>query len=204
MRALAKLSREEGGLLALPLAEETTEGTYKTGYMWADGRILLAHRQTHLLPVERDAGIALGDRSCPVVETATGRVALVLGAEGLVPEAVRCLMLEGADLLLWLTGDLGFDLLPLARCRADENRAYVAAAGPAVPKSGALIVSTTGQVVASSLAEKEMAVSAHLNRALARWKDMAPGTNVVLDRQPGTYGALVRSARKPHEGGPGA
>jgi predicted amidohydrolase len=170
--------------------------------VWADGRMLLAHRQTHLLPTERQAGIVLGDRACPVVETAAGRVVLVLGAEGLVPEAMRCLMLEGADLLLWLTGDLGFDLLPLARCRADENRVHVAVAGPPVPESGALMVSTTGQVLASSLAAREMAVSAQVNRALARWKDMAPGTNVILDRQPETYGALVKPAGTLREGGP--
>lgn len=200
MKAVAALSREEGGLLALALAEETDEGTYKTGYLWADGRLLLAHRQTHLLPAERDAGIARGDRPCPVVETAAGRAALVLGAEGLVPEAVRCLMLEGAELLLWPSGDLGLDLLPLVRCRADENRVYVAAASPTVPESGALIVSPTGQVVASSLGGREMAVSAQMNHALARWKDMAPGTNVILNRQPETYGALVRPTRRPGGG----
>jgi hypothetical protein len=35
-------------------------------------------------------------------------------------------------------------------------------------------------------------MAAQVNRALSRWKDMAPGTNVVTDRQPEAYGALVR------------
>jgi hypothetical protein len=35
-------------------------------------------------------------------------------------------------------------------------------------------------------------MAAQVNKALSRWKDMAPGTNVVHDRVPEAYGALVR------------
>jgi hypothetical protein len=35
-------------------------------------------------------------------------------------------------------------------------------------------------------------MTAQANKALSRSKDMAPGTNVVTDRQPATYGALLK------------
>ena len=37
-----------------------------------------------------------------------------------------------------------------------------------------------------------MLVGAQVNAATARWKDMAPGTNVILDRNPEAYGPLTR------------
>jgi hypothetical protein len=36
-------------------------------------------------------------------------------------------------------------------------------------------------------------VGATVNRALSHLKAMAPGTDVVMNRQPATYGALTRS-----------
>ena len=35
------------------------------------------------------------------------------------------------------------------------------------------------------------AMGAQVNRALARWKDMAPGTHALRDRTPHAYGALA-------------
>ena len=189
--ALATLSRKEGGLLAVTLREETKQGAYKTGYLWIGGRTLLAHRQTHLSPAERELGLLPGDVACPVVETAMGRVGLLLGAEGLVPEMARCLMLKGAEILLWPAGEPGFEPLSVARCRADENRLFVVTATAPAPQGGAYVIGPGGQVLASALEGVEMATSAQVNLALARWKDMAPGTNVVLSRQPETYGTLV-------------
>ena len=34
-------------------------------------------------------------------------------------------------------------------------------------------------------------MGAQVNRALARWKDMAPGTHALRDRTPHAYGALA-------------
>jgi predicted amidohydrolase len=152
--------------------------------------VLLAHRQTHLLPSQAAAGLTPGDEPCPVVETAAGRVGLLLGAEGLVPEVARSLMLRGAEFLLWPASSLGVPLLPLARCRADENRLYVAVATPS-DDEGALIASPAGRVLAATLAGEEMSTAAQVNRMLSCWKDMAPGTNVVLGRLPETYGLLL-------------
>ena len=34
-------------------------------------------------------------------------------------------------------------------------------------------------------------MAVQVNRAFSRWKDMAPGTNALTDRLPGSYSALV-------------
>lgn len=180
---------KDGPLLALPLEEETADGRYRSLYLLSSRGPLGRHRQTHLVAGERER-LRPGEAPAPVIEAAGMRIGLLAGAEGLAPEPARCLMLEGADVVAWCFGPETTDMLPLARCRADENRVYVAAAGP--PAEGALVVGPDGRVLASSLLGRDMAVSAQINPALGRWKDMAPGTNVLLDRQPEAYGPLAQ------------
>ena len=50
----------------------------------------------------------------------------------------------------------------------------------------------TGAPVTISPEGTGVAMAAGVNCAMARWKDMAPGTNVVYDRLPEAYGALLR------------
>jgi len=192
LAALRALSRKEGGLIALTLPEHQGDALSRKGYVLAGGEVVLAHRQTHLLPSQAAAGIVPGDEPCPVVETAAGRVGLLLGAEGLVPEVARSLMLRGAELLLWPAASMGVPLLPLVRCRANENRLYVAVATPS-DVEGALVVGPNGQVLAATLLGEDMSIGAQISPMLSRWKDMAPGTNVVFGRLPETYGLLCKT-----------
>ncbi|HEY8491771.1 MAG TPA: carbon-nitrogen hydrolase family protein [Dehalococcoidia bacterium] len=191
LSALRELTRREGGALVLGLREERDGAAYLTGYLLEDGRVRLVHRATHALRGAPAEAFDLGDAPCPVVETAAGSVGLLVGAEGLVPEVSRSLMLRGAEFLLW-TAPARYGMLDaVARTRADENRVYVAAAAPAGGESGALVVGPQAQVLAVALAGRPMGVTAQVNRALTRWKDMAPGTNVLTNRLPGRYGPLA-------------
>jgi hypothetical protein len=74
----------------------------------------------------------------------------------------------------------------------------VCAAAPTANGATA-IVEPSGRVLAVALEGRELAVGAEVNRALAHVKQRAPGTDVVRNRQPSTYGALVR--REPVPGG---
>ncbi len=188
---LQALSGESGVMLGVTLLEEAGGSRYRTFYLLDGGEVLLAHRQTHHGVLTASAGLTLGGEPCPVAPTRVGNVGVMLCAEGVVPEVARSLMLRGAEVLLWAADAPPFDIMPVARCRADENRLYVAVATPPTAEGGACVVDPTGRVVASALAGEEMACSAQVNRALSRWKDMAPATNVVLGRRPETYGALV-------------
>ncbi len=170
------LRTEEGGAVS------------RTAYLCSGGRVALSHRQTH------GAGVAPGDTPCPVVETRVGRVGVLVAEEGLVPEVARSLMLRGAETLLWPARGLSLDLTLCARTRADENRCSLALACPPADDGATLVVSPQGQLVASALRGREMACHGQINRALAYWKEMAPGTHVVFGRRPETYGALVKPA----------
>jgi predicted amidohydrolase len=185
-------------MLGVTLLEKNGEARYRSFYLLDGGEVLVAHRQSHhgfdtspAGPPAGRAGLALGDGPCPVVPTRLGNVGVMLSAEGFVPEVARSLMLRGAEVLLWSADAPRFDVRPVARTRADENRVYVAVATAPTPEGGAYVVDPTGRVVASALAGRAMACSAQVNRALARWKDMAPATNVVLGRRPETYGMLT-------------
>lgn len=187
---LQSLSRDTRILVAALMAERTDGATYRTAYLLGTGEVLAKHRQTHLTAREEDTGFAPGDEPAAVVETSIGNIALVAGAEGLVPEVGRGLKLGGAEVLAWCAGDLGAPLRTLARARANEERAYVVCAGDTSAVGGGYIVDPTGVVIGETLAGRTMAMSADMHRMLARWNDMAPGTNPVRDRDPEAFRIL--------------
>jgi predicted amidohydrolase len=187
---LQSLSRETRVLVAALMAERTDGATYRTAYLLGTGEVLAKHRQTHLTAREEDLGFTPGDEPAPIVETAIGNIGLIAGAEGLVPEVARGLKLAGAEALAWCAGDLGVPLRSLARARANEERAYVVCAGDTSTAGGGYVIDPTGAVIGETLAGRTMAMSADMHRMLARWNDMAPGTNPVRDRDPVAFRIL--------------
>ncbi|MEX2238174.1 MAG: carbon-nitrogen hydrolase family protein [Dehalococcoidia bacterium] len=189
----SKLSRglEDGEILVAALAESGAGGFYRTVYALGARGVLAGHRQTHLGRHNVDAGTMAGSEAALVFETPLGRMGLMAGAEGYVPEVARCLMLEGAEIIAWVSFEPSLAVLPFAQARAEENRVFVVAAATNGPLGGAVIADPGGRVVASAPLDSALTVSALINPAMARWKERAPGTDVVLSRQPETYGALV-------------
>lgn len=191
---LIALSGEAEVMLTVVLAERELQRTYKTAYVINRGEVVALHRQSHLSEREREVGFAEGSVAPPVLETAVGHLGLLLGVEGLVPELARGLKLRGAELVAWNAGDVRAPLRTLARARANENRAYFVAAGDTSELGGACVVDPTGAVLMDTLSGVAMAASADTNRALARWHEMAPGTDPIRDRRPEIFGALFAHA----------
>jgi predicted amidohydrolase len=169
-----------GGALALAVATN--------GCMWGQSSVLITPGETFEHTATHGRGIATGELTARVVPTSAGNVAVLCGDEGFVPEVARALALEGADILAWPLFENHPMAERMARTRSDENRVYTAAAWP----GGGTIVAPTGHPITASPTNSGLAMSAPVNRALSRWKDMAPGTNVIRDRIPEAYGALVR------------
>ena len=150
--------------------------------------MIAAHRQTHLTDEEHEAGYGAGDRPPPVIETMVGHVGLLAASEGLVPELAGVLKRQGAELLLWSSSErIPAPLALFARTRALEQRCYVLAASGSGPGGGAVITAPGGAVLGEALAGEAMAVSADINRAFARWNDMAPGTSAIRDHERGAW-----------------
>jgi predicted amidohydrolase len=172
--------REEGGAFAFAVATD--------GCVQAASAVLVTPERTYEHIATHGRGIDMGEANAEVVSTPAGYVALVCGEEGFVPEVERSLALEGADIIAWPAFAPHEMTERIARCRSDENRVYTAVAWP----GGGLIVSPAGAVLTAVPEGTGVAMAAQVNPALSRWKDMAPGTNVIFDRLPRAYGALVR------------
>ncbi len=169
-----------GGMLAF--------GASTNGCMHGRSATLVTPQGSHEHIATHGRGITLGELPSPVIPSPAGNVALLCGDEGLVPEVARSLTLEGADILAWPLFFADRMTEALARTRSDENKIYVAAAWP----GGGFVVAPNGALVAASPDGSGVAMTASVNRAMARWKDMAPGTHVINDRLPAAYGALTR------------
>jgi predicted amidohydrolase len=191
-----QIARDTGLLVAFTVSEPDQDG-WRAMYLVGPQGVLAKHRQTHRPSGPKFDSMPMGDTPCPVIETELGRIGLLVAAEGFVPEVARSLMLRGAELLLWSADDPPLPMSLVARTRADENRVYVGAAAAPTLNGSAMIVAPSGAVVAEALEGRDLAVSATVNRVLARLKERAPGTDVVRGRQPGTYDALVAAERQP-------
>ena len=172
--------RQMGGMLAF--------GTSTNGCMHGRSATLVTPDGAHEHIATHGRGITLAELPSPVVATPIGNIALLCGDEGQLPEVARSLTLEGADILAWPLFAADRMTEPVARTRSDENKVYVAAAWP----GGGIVTAPNGSVVAASPDGSGVAMTASVNRAMARWKDMAPGTHVINDRVPAAYGALTR------------
>ncbi len=132
-------------------------------------------------------GLYLGETNAPVVKTCAGNVGIICGDEMFVPEVARGLALNGAEYLAWPMWDAHPHGIRTARTRSDENGVYVAAAWP----GGGAITAPSGTLVTQVPEGATVAMAAQVNRAFARMKVRAPGTNVMRDRQPELYGSLT-------------
>jgi hypothetical protein len=79
-----------------------------------------------------------------------------------------------------------------ARTRSDENRVFVVMAAAPTENGGALITDAAGGIQQAALIGREHSISATVNRALAHLKARAPGTDVLLNRQPASYDVITR------------
>lgn len=156
-----------------------------------------------------------------VTDLPFGRIGFLHEREMLLPEAARCLMLKGADAVIWQHGMSLAKAAPLARTRAAENRIFIfaiysgvlagaAAAGDAADAvavagvTGAactaaadavagFIVDPAGSIIASTLLGKALhATGAYCNFCNARLKSVVPGTHLILDRNPEHYAKMVQ------------
>jgi predicted amidohydrolase len=193
LAGVSRIAADTGVMIAFTVSEGDAGVGKRAMYLVGPRGVIAKHYQTHKPPGPRFETMPLGDDVCPVVNTPIGRVGMMLAAEGYVPEVPRSLMLRGVEVILWAGDDPALPMAPAARCRADENRVFVACAGAPTATGAAMIVDPAGRVLASALEGAELAVSATVNRELSHLKAMAPGTDVVRNRQPASYGALTRA-----------
>ncbi|WPD18529.1 carbon-nitrogen hydrolase family protein [Thermaerobacter composti] len=176
---LLQLSRSFPVLFVVTGDETTAEGRYRTAWLLHEGRVLGVSRKGHLESEEQRAGYRMGPAEPAVFPTPWGNLAIIQGAEMLVPEVARSASLQGADLLLWPHDLTSSWVEDLARTRAAENRVYVAAAAPAIPGGESMIVDPAGTVLGRTFPGRRQGVGAYCLLPVARHKWIVPGTHAL-------------------------
>jgi len=192
----AGMDGPEGWQVALPMIESAVQaeggavviGVRTTSCSATQSVAIITPDATHEHQATHGRGIVTGGMNCPVIETPIGNVGLLCGDEAFVPEVVRRLALDGADILAWPLFAPHDMAERVARCRSDENKTYSAVAWP----GGGLIVAPSGAPLIAVPADSGVAMTAAVSRFQSRTKEMAPHTDVIADRIPEAYDALVR------------
>ena len=167
------------------------------------GELLAVYRKIHLWDREKLV-FSPGDDPPPVVETSLARVGVGICYDSQFPEAMRMLALAGAEVIAVPTNNpvVGPELEPLpgelllASTTAMVNRVYVAQADRTGLERGVewvgatAIAAPTGRLLTQRLSG-EGQVSADIDPALARDKQLGERNDALSDRRPELYGALA-------------
>jgi predicted amidohydrolase len=165
------------------------------------------YRKTHLPFLGVDKFATPGDQPYRVYDIGGFKVGILICYDGSFPEATRCLMLDGADLVClptnWPTGGIGA-AEHLTAARAYENTIYFAAVNRVGDERGfhfigrSRICAPDGRTVAEAWHEEAAVVIAEIDPAEARRKHLVriPGEHEihrVNDRRPDLYGRLGKA-----------
>ncbi|MGI8573466.1 MAG: nitrilase-related carbon-nitrogen hydrolase [Solirubrobacteraceae bacterium] len=167
------------------------------------GELLAVYRKLHLWDREKLV-FTPGDDPPPVVETSLARVGVGICYDSQFPEAMRMLALAGAEVIAVPTNNpvVGPELAPLpgelllASTTAMVNRVYVAQADRTGLERGVqwvgatAIAAPTGRLLTDRV-RGEGLVSADIDPALARDKQLGEHNDALSDRRPELYGAIA-------------
>ncbi|WP_223693659.1 nitrilase-related carbon-nitrogen hydrolase [Leifsonia poae] len=166
--------------------------------------VLAIYRKAHLWDHEKVVGFTPGEGAPPVVDTAVGRIGVMVCYDLEFPEWVREVALAGAELVCapvnWprFPRPVGERPGEIVRVQADAsvNRIFLAVADRTGAErgqewlGGSAIVDPDGYPLAlAALGEPGMIV-AQLDLAEARRKSISDNNDVHADRRPDLYGSL--------------
>jgi predicted amidohydrolase len=161
-----------------------------------------SYRKAHLWNTEKTSGFTPGVEAPPVVDTAKGRIGIMICYDLEFPEWVRIAALGGADLLCV---PVNWPLYPrpegerpgeIIRVQADAavNRMFIAVADRVGRErgqdwlGGTVIVDADGYPVSSIRLGEEHIATGTLDLSTARDKSISPLNDVHADRRPELYG----------------
>lgn len=199
-QALARMSRGHGIHLGAGLTELGQDGQiYNSAVLFDPQGRLIGHYRKQFLPAQDQRWFSVGDLGNPVVDTALGRIGLLVCFDGRIPEVARCLAAQGAEIILDMANFFVMGQADLfVPARAMENGVWILAATKAgVERSiyypgGSLIVAPTGEVRARIANDTHGVAVVEIvlgNGHGAPWADGAPKWR---SREPSAYGLLAQ------------
>jgi predicted amidohydrolase len=202
-----ELARELTLIIAAGFAELGDDGVVYNSAVLVDETGLKAHyRKAHLWNREKADLFTPGSDLPPVVDTAIGRIGLMICYDLEFPEWVRTVALEGAELLCapvnWPLypapeGERPTEILKV-QVGATVNRMFIAAADRVGAEAGqewlggTVIVSADGFPLTDIQLGTETMVLATIDLADARNKAISERNDVQADRRPELYSTVTR------------
>lgn len=174
------------------------------------GRLRAVYRKTHLWDDEANF-FTPGDEPPPVLDTACGRIGVLVCYDMEFPEMTRSLAMRGADLLVVPTNWPLLETPPpgehapevvIAMAAARVNHLFIVCCDRTDSGDGkrwthgTAIVSAHGWVVAAAPSAAVGTVSADLDLLEARRKNISARNHVFDDRRPHLYGDPETQSRK--------
>ncbi|WP_069811488.1 nitrilase family protein [Streptomyces sp. TP-A0874] len=181
---------------------------YNAGAIVDETGLRAGYRKAHLWNAEKTWGFTPGEAPPPVVDTAYGRIGMMICYDLEFPEWVRLPALDGAELLC---APVNWPLYPrpegerpgeVVRVQADAsvNRMFIAAADRTGVErgqewlGGSVIVDADGFPLTAPRLGEQAVVTATVDPAAARDKSISERNDVHADRRPDLY-ARVRDER---------
>jgi predicted amidohydrolase len=208
-QALSEDCRQRDVFVIAGLLERGPGGElFNSALLVGPSGLLATYRKIHLPFLGVDRFTTPGDRPLAVHDLGGLRVGMNICYDASFPEAARCLMLLGTDLVVLPTNwPIGASTAPryLVPARAVENHLYVAAVDRVGEERGvrfigqSQIVGCDGEILAKA-GDQEALVVAEIDPELARNKKLVkiPGEyelDRLGDRRPELYGAVVETPR---------
>ncbi len=196
---IAGIARKHGLAILYGYPERADEGIFNAaGLVGRDGTWLANMRKAHLFGEEERRWFVPGNSGLPVVGCGRLRVGILICYDVEFPEAVRSLVLRGADLILVPTAlfePYSFVTTHVVPVRAWENHTFVAYAnrcgreGSVTYVGGSRICAPDGSALVGAEADAALLIAeidpdAFLQRS-------AVDNPYLRDRRPELYGALT-------------
>jgi predicted amidohydrolase len=207
VQAWSALAREHGLVIVGGVCEGSDGGELRNTAVLIDGDGLrAAYRKVHLWDREADVFVP-GTEAPPAVDTAHGRIGVVVCYDLEFPEWIRIAALAGVELLCapvnWPStphpsGERAGEVVRV-QADASTNRIFIAACDRAGRErgvdwvGGSVIVSPDGFPLAGpARADEVITLLAGCNLAQARDKRNGEHNDVLADRRPELYSAVTR------------
>jgi predicted amidohydrolase len=205
--AWAALARERDLVVVGGLCERDGDTLRNSAVLVDAGGLRAVYRKTHLWDRE-DLVFAAGADAPPVVETAVGRIGIVVCYDLEFPEWIRLPALAGADLLCapvnWPAAPRPAGERPSEVVRvqaaAAVNRMFIAACDRTGGErgvdwvGGSVIVDPDGFPLAGPAGPQVTTLIARCRLGDARDKRLGPRNDALADRRPELYGAVTAAA----------
>lgn len=215
---ICKKAKEDNIVVVASLLEEGYYGEYYDSAFVADadGALLGSTRMIHVFDgyaANEKYYYALGTTGWPVFETAAGKIGIAICYDSYFPEAMRCLAMNGAEIILIPTmtcEELG-SVLPetdhpdgktleyiqfMQKANAFCNDVFIGWSNRVgvednlTMSGGSLIIDPYGRILAKGSKEKGEVVMAELDFEKIRYARKY--FHLMTDRRPDTYGGVMK------------